>query len=61
MKKIELTKDEMTLLIGGLLSLAKLQDDILNKNSIAGCNCTYNNRATITNDNSVDSCRCTCI
>lgn len=61
MKKIELEEDEMSLLVGGLVNLAQLPDDILNKNSTSGCVCTYDNHSTITNENGVDGCRCKCI
>lgn len=52
-KKLEgiLNQEELRMLKGG---------GVRNKNTFSGCNCTYNNAASVSNINVYGTCSCTC-
>lgn len=59
---IDLTKEELSLLLGGVMEITSLStDEVTNINGTAGCICTYNNHPSIDNDNRVADCRCKCV
>ncbi|BDX39648.1 hypothetical protein CYCD_30030 [Tenuifilaceae bacterium CYCD] len=60
-KKIELSKDEMSLLIGGVVRLEFASQDVNNNNSIEYCGCIYHNSSAISNNNNADKCACVCM
>jgi hypothetical protein len=75
MKKVKLTKMELTQMSIGKRELLSLRggrqmtnanedtscDCVVNRNSTDGCECIYKNTAFSSNDNGVNGCVCTCI
>ena len=59
MKK--LTKQDLSELLGGTILLASVAGDAVNKNTVAGCRCYYNDKPSATNQNTVDFCMCQCV
>lgn len=60
---MELTKEELALLIGGNYSSevkTKISGDLLNNNMMVSCSCDYNNFGAVENRNVADDCSCTC-
>jgi len=55
--KLNLTNEEMSELIGGVASQG-MTGDVVNKNSVEGCGCFYNNTPQVTND---PESTCTCV
>ncbi|MDR2980067.1 MAG: hypothetical protein LBV02_06490 [Bacteroidales bacterium] len=50
---------EMEELKGGFSSSAS--DDVINKNKVATCRCTWNDNSTTINENKVTGCTCVCM
>ena len=60
MENIKLSTEELNELIGGQ-AVDDFTIDVINNNSVSGCDCTYPNTSAIENKNSAFGCMCRCI
>jgi len=56
--QLNLTNEEMNELVGGVAPQGTTAGDVVNKNSVNGCICYFNNTPQVTNE---PESTCTCI
>lgn len=57
----KLNENELKELKGALYALDMMaEEDVINKNIVKDCICSYRNMSAISNLNSFDSCQCVC-